>query len=34
MTEDELLLLEKEWEKQEQEIRNFWSKMDKTKADN
>jgi hypothetical protein len=26
MTEDELLLLEKEWKQEEQEIFSFWSK--------
>ncbi len=31
MTEDELLLLEKEWKQEEQEIFSFWAKDDKSK---
>jgi hypothetical protein len=33
MTEDELLLLEKEWKQEEQEIFSFWSKEIKSKRD-
>ncbi len=33
MTEDELLLLEKEWKQEEQEIFSFWAKEIKLKRD-
>ena len=33
MTEDELLLLEKEWKQGEQEIFSFWTRTDKSKRD-
>ncbi len=33
MTEDELLLLEKEWKLEEQEIFSFWTKEIKSKRD-
>jgi hypothetical protein len=32
MTEDELLLLEKEWKQEEQEIFSFWNRRDKSKT--